>query len=490
MVDISIPQILVVAGDYDLIQRVDQALQEGEFAVQHAYSYRDSLYALESKNFDAVLVDGMMTDRTSGEYVIKLLDTFQAVPMVLLVRGGELPSYSQPPVQIVLGGLDKRTILRGVYSVLEVALVRGKPSLRLENSRMDEIETVFALGKSLTEVLDLSEVLNRVVAAARYLINAEEGMILLPDHNEADSPLYLRAKVGIDDEVAQNFRIKTEDTVAGRVFHTGQPQSIGAQGLQKVKTHYFVKALLYVPILLQGRPIGVLGVNNKLTDRVFDATAQDLLMNLASYAAIAIENARIHEETLQRARELQSLVEASQVLNASVSLYTTLPSICDQLSRVLNVSWTEILTWDREREQLRTLARHQKSLWREGPSIQLAKSPALQAALAERRGLQVNANDSTMPAEASELRQLGASRLLATPIMVENKLLGVLRSYFIKTPERPVTNDTFYSVQHLALQAVADVSYGNGNARRALHALENVNRIFGASWSDIGVMTN
>lgn len=490
MIDVPLFQVLVIAGDYDLIQRVNLALQEGKFIVQYAYSYRDAVYALESKNFDVVLVDGLMTDRISGESVIQLLDKFQAVPMILLAHDGELPAYPQPPIQMVLGALDKRTILRGVYSVIEVSLVRGQPLPRKEDDHINEIETVFALGKSLTEVLDLSEVLNRVVAAARYLTYAEEGMILLPDENEEDSPLYLRARVGIDDEIAQNFRIKMEDTVAGRVFHTGQPQLIGAQGLQKVKTHYFVKALLYVPILLQGRPIGVLGVNNKLTDQIFDTVAQDLLMNLASFAAIAIENARIHEETLQRTRELQSLVEASQALNVSVSLYTTLPSICEQLSRVLNVSWAEILTWDREGEQLRPLARYQNSLWREGPVTQLAKFPALQAALAERHGLQVDMKDHGMPAEVAELKRLGAQKMLVVPVTVEKQLLGVVRSYFVTPPEKLISNDTVHSVQNLALQAVAGSSNGNMNSRHLVQILESVNRIFGANWSDIALMTN
>ena len=45
----------------------------------------------------------------------------------------------------------------------------------------NQVQTLFAVSKSLTEVLDLSEVLNRVVEAARQLTGAEEGMILLPD---------------------------------------------------------------------------------------------------------------------------------------------------------------------------------------------------------------------------------------------------------------------------------------------------------------------
>ena len=50
--------------------------------------------------------------------------------------------------------------------------------------QIDEMNTFFNLSKSLTEVLDLTKVLNRVVEAARYLTQAEEGMILLPEGEE------------------------------------------------------------------------------------------------------------------------------------------------------------------------------------------------------------------------------------------------------------------------------------------------------------------
>ena len=123
--------------------------------------------------------------------------------------------------------------------------------------RDEEMQTLFALGRSLTEVLDLSEVLNRIVEAGRHLTNAEEGMILLPDGQSGQ--LYLRAKVGIDLEIADNFRVKTHDTIAGAVFETGKPILMGESGPQKVKTQYFVNSLLYVPIIHKGTDAGRAG---------------------------------------------------------------------------------------------------------------------------------------------------------------------------------------------------------------------------------------
>ena len=130
--------------------------------------------------------------------------------------------------------------------------------------------------------------LTQVVDAAVSLSHAEEGLLLLPD--EEDQTLLIRAAKGLDTETARNFRIKTQDSLAGTVYRSGRPVLVGDQGPQKVKTEYLVKSLLYVPLSIKGEIIGVLGVNNKYTDRTFSQHDLELLQDLAAHAAIAIEN--------------------------------------------------------------------------------------------------------------------------------------------------------------------------------------------------------
>src|SRR5690606_1152547 len=271
MSDTPSHQILVIAGDYEVHMRVQSALSRTGCNVRGAYSHRDALYILEHEPVDLSVIDAAMFDRLTGEYTARAAEKFTNIPQILYAREGLPANYSQPPVEMVIGALDDRTIQRSVMSVLDTDnLVRSPAD--------SEIQTLFSLTQSLAEVLDLSEVLNRVLEAARHLTGAEVGMILLPDD---EGRLYLRARVGIDDEVARNLRIKTEDTLAGQVFSTGRAVLIGAQGPQKVKTKYFVNSLLYVPILLKGTPIGVLGVNNKNSQQEFSKRHQDSLLNLA-----------------------------------------------------------------------------------------------------------------------------------------------------------------------------------------------------------------
>lgn len=479
-------QILVVSGDYEVLNRTRTALADSDFVIRAAFSHRDALYTMEFEAIDLVLVDAGMFDRLTGAYTMSALEQFETVPMILYAREGIPTKYAQPPFEIVIGGLDKRTLHVSIQSILEFS--PPTESLQIQPTHNGEIQTLLSLSQSLTEVLDQTEVLNRIVEAARHLTGAEEGMILLPD-DEAGQ-LYLRARVGIDDDVAHNFRIKTEDTLAGQVFNSGGSVLIGAQGPQKVKTQYFVNSLLYVPILLKGHPIGVLGVNNATSTDEFDERHRSLLLNLASYAAIAIENARTHEETLERARELQSLVEASQVVNASVALFETLPNICEQLVRVLNVSWSSILEWDHERDQLRTLARYQRMCWRpgQGPVVDL---PTLND-LDSRDYVQISRDDPTELAAMDDLIALGIHSLILIPIRVDGELLGMVRAFYIDAPDSMLIAKVIQRVQHLGLESLMTVANSDSQVAppQAMRALEEVKQHLGANWCELALRSS
>ena len=485
MSDSATQQILVVSGDYDVLSQIQAAFQDDQFVVRGAFSHRDAVYSLTHETVDLALVEAAMFDRLSGEYTMNALAQFQQVPMILYAREGLPSKYAQPPFEMVIGGLDKRTLVRSVQALLE-----HPPAVNGFHNNDGEIRTLVSLSQSLTEVLDQSEVLNRIVEAARFLTGAEEGMLLLPDDDESGQ-LYLRARVGIDDEAARNFRIKTEDTLAGQVFSTGESVLIGAQGPQKVKTRYFVNSLLYVPILLKGDPIGVLGVNNKTAEDEFDDRHRELLLNLASYAAIAIENARIHEETLQRTRELQSLIEASQVVNSSVALFETLPNICKQLVRVLGASWSSIVEWDREKDELRTLAHYQRMRWRpgQGPTI---SSSGLDAIPGQDYGLMQAGAALEATSAAYLTTDQAVDSVVAVPVRVEGELLGLLRAFYIAPPEADDIAKVIPSVQHLALESLMTVTSPDDrfSSSHVIHLLEDAKRHLGADWCELAVASS
>jgi signal transduction histidine kinase/CheY-like chemotaxis protein len=480
-------QILVVAGNYDIVRQVQQALQGEGFLLQSAYTHFDAIYAVKNSRFDAVLIDAAMTDRSSGQPTLTAIFQHDTrPPLVVFSANGYTNDRLDQKLDKVITSLDKQSLIQSLNAANISASAARKLVAEAKSSPGEaELQTLLSLSKSLTEILDLGEVLNRVVESARRLTDADEGMILLPDDDGGQ--LYLRARVGIDVEAARNFRIKTSDTLAGQVFSSGLPTFIGAKGPQKVKTEYFANSLLYVPIISQGKPIGVLGVNNRKKEDSFNQQQQELLLSLASYAAIAIENARAHEDSLQRARELEILVDAGQVINSSISLDKALPNICEQLVRMLNVNVASIYEWNKEAQLLLLLARHESAIWRlkQGPPLEYTALRTVRAAIEQNRYCWITsqlAGPST--AEANYLKSVGANAMLVIPIHSQEKLLGVVQAFYNRIPAEAPTQENWSRARLNALEAAVNLidSSNQGRVQNSLRLAENINRLINADW--------
>jgi two-component system NtrC family sensor kinase len=176
--------------------------------------------------------------------------------------------------------------------------------------QLQELNIIYTVGRSVTSLLDPNLVLNRIVEAAVYLAEAEEGLLLLMD--EEESELYLRAAKGVDEKVARNLRVRVDDSVAGRVIQTGRPVFLTGDRA-RISTDYLTKALLYLPLYVHDRGvIGVLGVVNREAEQSFSERDIFLLSGLADYAAIAVENARLFEAAQAERAKLETILREAQ----------------------------------------------------------------------------------------------------------------------------------------------------------------------------------
>jgi PAS domain S-box-containing protein len=216
------------------------------------------------------------------------------------------PQEMQETIQRVLAAGR----MREERDQLTQELLRANEQLQRQ---LQELNTIYTIGRAVTSLLDLDKVLNRVVEAAVYLANAEEGLLLLLDHKSGE--FYLRAAKDLDEKVARNLHLRVDDSVAGRAVQSDRPvRIVGEQ--TKLATGYLVEALLYLPLRVPGRgAIGVLGVANHEPGHEFSERDVFLLSALADYAAIAIQNAGLYETVeLERAKLEAVLREAREAV--------------------------------------------------------------------------------------------------------------------------------------------------------------------------------
>jgi GAF domain-containing protein/nitrogen-specific signal transduction histidine kinase len=200
----------------------------------------------------------------------------------------------------------------GAITMTDTLEETGNPTTtKLLEHRVRELNTLHEIARAVTSVLDLESVLNRIVEAAVYLTNAEEGFLFLVDEESGD--LTLRAGKGLGEKASRVMSLTVTDSIPAQVVKTGRPVRVGGVRRDeeyKVKTGYFVKSLLNVPIKSAGRIIGVLGVDHSIANmRSFGEHDVALLSSLADYAAIAIQNASLYAEASARADQLAKALE-------------------------------------------------------------------------------------------------------------------------------------------------------------------------------------
>ncbi len=156
------------------------------------------------------------------------------------------------------------------------------------NQRLQEINIIYTVGKSVASSLLVGEVLERVLNAALNFTQAEEGFVLL---REGDR-LFLRAAQNVQESLIQRFDDEVSDSIAWRVIHSGRPVMLKRE--TKIVTGYLAQALLYVPLRTPERGnVGVLGVVNRLQEGGFTEEQLFTLSAIADFVAIALDNARL-----------------------------------------------------------------------------------------------------------------------------------------------------------------------------------------------------
>jgi GAF domain-containing protein/anti-sigma regulatory factor (Ser/Thr protein kinase) len=169
--------------------------------------------------------------------------------------------------------------------------------------RLESLQTVTDAALAyLPEDQLLTALLDRITKVMR----ADTAAILLLV--EERNVLRARAAKGIEEEVEQGVEIPVGQGFAGRVVAERRAIAIEdidhADIVNPILREKGIRSLLGVPLLVEGRALGVLHVGS-LTPRRFEPSEHDLLQRAADRAALAIERAMLYEqrrlaETLQQ----------------------------------------------------------------------------------------------------------------------------------------------------------------------------------------------
>ncbi len=216
----------------------------------------------------------------------------------------------------------------------------------------EALATLAEIGQEINASLNLDEVLARSAALIKRLIDYEIFAVLLPE--EGTNQLYFRFAIGHQREVVEHWRIPIGEGITGTAAATGQ--AVRVSDVHKDSRYLnaldAVQSELAVPLLFQGKTIGVLDIQSRQLD-YFTPVQQNILTLLASRIVGAIENAKLFERVQRQAETLLLLNEVGREASSILEVEEILRRAAELAKRVIDYQIFSILLYDEDERVFR-----------------------------------------------------------------------------------------------------------------------------------------
>ncbi|CAG0928949.1 Sensor protein kinase WalK [Thermoflexales bacterium] len=389
-------------------------IQPGQGIVGWSFQQRQSVLAIEA------VADSRFYPLQDSDYLIRDL-----ICVPLLARNAAIG---------VLELINKR---RGTFSEEDVHLlesVAAQAAVAIENARLFEAEhirrerldTLYRIGQAINSTLDADTILERLTDEAMQATQATHGSTLVarPERGSFER----RSLRGYSPEQAEKARtdwLSLDRGINGQAYQARQ--AIYVDDVRTTPDYHPLipetRAELAVPIMRSGQVIGNLDLQSPVLNAFHNIDLQ-FLKALTDQVAIALENARLFEETHRQMEELTIVSQVALVGAAGRPFDETVARATDALSRLWPQASLGFLFIDETGQALRM----HKSYLNPPPEIDATASMPLDVglmgrAVRQQRPLRVGdvTTDPRYFAQGANTRSK-----MVSPLVVGERIIGVV----------------------------------------------------------------
>ena len=171
-----------------------------------------------------------------------------------------------------------------------------------EERKVEQLNLLINMSALINSTLDVQEIIKYAIEGSTRLLDAEAGSLLFLEEEVGE--LFFAEAVGEKGEKVKGIKLKTGQGVAGWVAEKGEPVIVHDasldprffDGVDKI-SNFVTRNIVCVPLRTKDRILGSIEVINKNTGS-FDSDDMLILTALVNQVAVAIENARLYEESI------------------------------------------------------------------------------------------------------------------------------------------------------------------------------------------------
>lgn len=233
----------------------------------------------------------------------------------------------------------------GLYSEQDEALfstIAAQAAIAIDNARLfeererriTELAILNEVGRDLSAALERDQVTRAIYEQVGRILDATNFYIALHDEERGEWYTVLDFQAG---EPQPPIRHRVGGGLTGHIIRSRQPLLFRTsdeltafheqQGVAQVGER--ARSWVGVPMIAADRVVGVVGVESYEREHAYSEDDLAVLTTVAAQAAVALENARLFEETRQRLQQVNTLLEVSRDVATRLDVTSLLQSILE-----------------------------------------------------------------------------------------------------------------------------------------------------------------
>ena len=213
------------------------------------------------------------------------------------------------------------------------------------------LTTLFDLGREVTSVLDLDELLRKIPKLIARLTTFDAFAVYLLDSRRNE--LTIAYSVGYSDDVVRRQRLKVGEGLVGAAVADGKPILVNDVNADPryVAVVPGSRSALVVPLRRKGLVVGALNLLSHAPGQ-FTETDEAILRQFAAHVAVALENARLFEREREYTNTLETLAEIAREFGAILDLDELLTRIAKLTRRLVDYRTFGLMLLNEDTQEL------------------------------------------------------------------------------------------------------------------------------------------